>query len=283
MKRSAWPATVAISLCLSAVCPAAITSYFADFTDSASLSGSFRSSSNGAVAGAAWSATGGVGGGGGVQITNNTQNAFFYRPDANSFFDLSSLTTGQGYRSSSDFFWSGAPASTDLTVITAGFTTGNNLNNALSTNGSLAGSLIRNANSTDLTLRIRFDNTTAPGSLAFSQETLSPNSWYRLQFDMVKDSATTFSSMVTLYSIGADGLGGPVAVTFNSADVSISRTITAAALAADVDAHSAFDVRANNSITAVDNLRVSFIPEPASAGLFVFGLACMAARRRRVR
>lgn len=271
-----------VLLISSPVSHAVITAYSADFSgDDTSLSDFFKSATNGAVAGAAWSATGGVGGGGGVLVTNGTQNNFFYRPDSSSFFNLASLTTGQGYRSSADFYWSGPPISTELTVVTMGFSTGNTASSALSANGSLAGSLIRTAGSTDLTLRIRFDNGTAPGSLAFRQETLSPGSWYRLQFDMLKASSTTFNTMVTLYSIGADGLGTPVAVTYNSADVSISGTITAASLAADVNAHSAFDVRANNSITALDNLNVSFIPEPASAGLLALGVAAIGLRRRK--
>ncbi|RYD36522.1 MAG: PEP-CTERM sorting domain-containing protein [Verrucomicrobiaceae bacterium] len=283
MKTPALISSICLVLLAAApISQAAITAYAADFSgDTSSFDANFRHANGGAVAGAAWGATAGVGGGGGVGVTNNGQNNFFYRPDENSSFDMGSLTAGQGFRSSADFLWSAAPIAENLTVLTIGFSTGNGAGNALSANGSLGGSIIRSADSTNLTLRIRFDNTTAPGSLSFAQSTLSPGSWYRLQVDFVKASSTTFQTMVTLYSIGADGLAAPVVLTSNSNDISISRTITASALAGDATAHSVYDVRANDGITALDNLNVTMIPEPASAALLGLGAVVFGLGRRR--
>jgi hypothetical protein len=261
---------------------AAITAYTSDFNSGdSSWNDVFKNFNGNSLNDFAWSGTAGVGNSGGILITNGIQNPAFYRPDDSSSFNLSTLTGGEGYRSTADFFWSGNPASSDLTVLTMGFTIDNSKVNALSTGGSLAGSLIRSANSTNLTLRIRYDNNVAAGSLNFPQATLSPGSWYRLQFDMVKASESTFNSIVTLYSIGVNGLVTPVAVTHNSSAVSISGTITAASLSADEEAHSAIDVRANGGITALDNLSVSYIPEPSSAGLVLLGVSGLIARRRR--
>jgi hypothetical protein len=159
---------------------AAITAYTSDFNSGdSSWNDVFKNFNGNSLNDFAWSGTAGVGNSGGILITNGIQNPAFYRPDDSSSFNLSTLTGGEGYRSTADFFWSGNPASSDLTVLTMGFTIDNSKVNALSTGGSLAGSLIRSANSTNLTLRIRYDNNVAAGSLNFPQATLSPGSWYR--------------------------------------------------------------------------------------------------------
>jgi hypothetical protein len=269
-------------LALSSVSQAVITSYGADFNSGAgSLTGFFRETADGAVtdAGVSWDATAGVGGGGGVLVTNAAADNFFYRPsppdNATSAFDFSTLTTGQGYSSSADFLWSNS-TSLNLTSINVGFSPGR-ASNALSgtADGFISGSLIRNGTNT-VQLRIRNDNVNSP-TTDFNQSVLTAGSWYRLTYQMTLNGDGTIDNLVTLYSIGADGLATPVPVN------SVAANTTNPDLLASTEVFSAYDIRNLNSngIDAVDNLNVSFIPEPSAMALAALGGLAMVARRKR--
>ena len=275
-----------VSCCFLALSSAsqAITSYTADFSGSAgSLTGLFRESADGAVtdAGMSWGATAGVGGGGGVLVTNTAADNFFYRPtpadNATSAFNFSALTAGQGFSSSTDFLWSNS-TSTDLTSLNIGFSTArpsNALSAAPGSSSFISGSLIRNA-ATTVQLRIRSDNAT-PFTTTFNQSVLTAGNWYRLTYQATLNGDGTIANLVTLYSIGADGLATPVSVN------SVSGAVTNTGLLAATESYSGYDIRNVNSngIDAIDNLSVTFVPEPSAMVLVAMGGVAMAARRRR--
>lgn len=274
-------------LALSPISQAVITSYGADFNSGAgSLTGFFLRTGDNAAAGVAWNATAGVGGGGGVLVTNGAADNFFYRPsppdNTTSAFNFSALTAGQGYSSSADFLWSNS-TSTDLTSINVGFSPGR-ASNALSgaTDGFISGSLIRNGSDT-VQLRIRNNNAT-PFTESFDQSppdgqpsTIVANNWYRLTFQMTMNANGSIDNLVTLYSIGLDGLAAPVQVS------SVSGNVINPGLLASTEVFSAYDIRnvSSNGIDAVDNLNVSFIPEPSAMALAALGGVAVMARRRR--
>lgn len=285
--------TAAMLLALSSFSQAAITSYSADFNGGAtSLTDPFKETADGAVtsAGMTWGATAGVGGSGGVLVTNTGQDNFFYRPgttpdNSTSAFDFTALSAGQGFSSSADFLWSNSTA-TDLTSLNVGFSTArpsNALSAAPGSSSFLSGSLIRNASATTVQLRIRSDNAT-PFSTTFSQtasETspgMTAGSWYRLTYQTTLNGDGTIANLLTLYSIGVDGLATPVEVT------SVSGNVTNTGLLGSAAAYSAYDIRNLNSngIDAVDNLNVTFIPEPSAMALVALGGVALAGRRRRL-
>ncbi|WAC21499.1 PEP-CTERM sorting domain-containing protein [Luteolibacter sp. SL250] len=282
MKRSPWFGTAAAFLCLSAVCPAAITSYFADFSgDETSLTSAFAGASDAAVPGWTWNGTAGVGGGEGILVGSSSSNKY-YRPtpgaDATSAIDLAALSSGQGFRSSADFRWSDIEA-TDLTVLNFGFVT--TQATAMSSTNSMGGSIIRSAGGSGVTLRLR-SGTSDVETLSFNQSLFTAGNWYRLVYETVKtDTANTFASVLTLYSIGADGTATPVVMDNVGTPLTISSQIGSSVLYSDSAAFAAYDVRNTNGISAMDNLRLEFIPEPSAAALLAVGMAGMAVRRRR--
>lgn len=283
MTRFPFPAA-AVLLALSPLSQAAITSYSADFNSGAgSLTGLFKEAVDGAVTGAgvSWGATAGVGGGGGVLVTNSAADNFFYRPDpvanATSAFDFSALTVSQGFSSSTDFLWSNS-TSTDLTSLNMGFSTArpsNALSAAPGSSSFISGSLIRNG-ATTVQLRIRNDNAT-PFTTTFNQSALTAGNWYRLTYQATLNGDGTIANLVTLYAIGADGLATPVEVD------SVSGDVTNAGLLASTESYSSYDIRNANSngIDAIDNLNVAFIPEPSALALVALGGVALGGRRRR--
>lgn len=286
MTRFPFPAAFCF-LALSSVSQA-ITSYTADFSGSAgSLTGLFKEVADGAVtsAGMTWGATAGVGGGGGVLVTNSAADNFFYRPDpvdnATSAFNFSALTAGQGFSSSADFLWSASNTTSDLTDLTSlnmGFSTArpsNALSAAPGSSSFISGSLIRNG-ATTVQLRIRNDNAT-PFTTTFNQSALTAGNWYRLTYQATLNGDGTIANLVTLYAIGADGLATPVEVD------SVSGDVTNAGLLASTESYSSYDIRNANSngIDAIDNLNVTFIPEPSALALVALGGVALAGRRRR--
>ncbi|MBX3742900.1 MAG: PEP-CTERM sorting domain-containing protein [Akkermansiaceae bacterium] len=281
MKRSPWFGT-AVFLCLSAVSSAAITSYFADFEgDSTSLTSVFAGASDAAVPGFTWNATAGVGGGAGVLVGSSASNKY-YRPspgaDATSAINLASLSSGEGFRSSADFRWSDTSA-TDLTVLNFGFVT--TQGTAMSSSNSMGGSIIRTAGGSTVALRLR-SGTSDVETLSFNQSLFTAGSWYRLVYETVKtDTANTFASVLTLYSIGADGTSTAVVMNNAGNPLVVSSQVGASFLYSDTAAFAAYDVRNTNGISAMDNLRMEFIPEPSAAGLLLLGLSGVMARRTR--
>jgi len=282
MTKLPFPAA-AMFLALSSFSQAAISSYGADFNSgSGSLTGFFLRTADSAAAGLTWDATAGVGGGGGVLVTTGaTADNFFYRPtpanNSTSTFDFSALTTGQGFSSSVDFLWSNS-TSTELTSVNAGFSTHRG-SSALSagslTTSFISGSLIRNGADT-VDLRIR-SHTGVAFSSTLDQDTLNAGAWYRLTYQATLNSDGTIANLVTLYSIGANGLATPVVVN------SVSGNVTNDMVADSATMYSAYDIRNTNSngIDAVDNLNVTFIPEPSALVLVALGGMAIAGRRRR--
>ena len=283
MKTPALISSIGLALLAAApVSHAAITAYVVDFTGEFSLEDNFQKGGGGDVVGAAWSATSGVGAGGGISITNTGQNNFYYRPDGDSSFDFAGLSAGQGFRSAADFRWSDSTA-TELTVLNLGFAISNTAANALSATGSIGGSIIRNttAGITTTLIRLRAGNSTIH-SLEFDQAALTDENWYRLTFETLKsETAGTFNSIVTLYSIGADGLSAPVLFNDGTTNIVLLGDLAGAGLYSDTSVSSVYDIRNTNGIDSVDNLNVTMIPEPASAALLGLGAVVFGLRRRR--
>ena len=266
---------------------AVITAYAVDFNGGASsFIGNFLAANDNSTTSFAWGAASGVGGGGGLDVTNAGQDNIFYRPtpesDGTSAFNMAGLSTGQGFRNSADFRWSNTTA-VDLTVINIGFSVAHSSVSAMSSVGSMGGSVIRNGN-TDVNIRLRTGNGNVQ-TLAFGQSSLTAGSWYRLTYDVVKSTTTdTFNTIVTLYSIGADGLAAPVLFNDGTKNITLAGGTTAAALYADADAFSVYDIRNVNGtgIAQVDNLSVSFlVPEPTAPALLALGGVALGLRRRR--
>ena len=118
--------------------------------------------------------------------------------------------------------------------------------------------------------------------MSFGQGSLTVGSWYRLTYEVTKgDTADAFNGIVTLYSIGEDGLD-PAQVFLNGGNpVTVSGSQTNAILYEDDAVLSVYDIRNTNGINAVDNLGVSYIPEPSAAGLLGLGVLGLGLRRRR--
>lgn len=234
-----------------------------------------------------WSATGGVGGGGGLEVTNTAGNNIFYRPspgsDATSTFDIAGQDAGASFGASIDFVWANTTA-TDLTVITFGLTA-NRLQNALSSSGSLGGSIIRNGSST-VTLRLRNNNSSAQ-SLTFDQGLLTAGNWYRLSFDFTKsETANSFDYGLSLLSLGADGTGTPTVFNDGSDDLAMTGSVSNSTLYGDSDVFFGYDIRdssGSTGITHVDNFNVTgaAIPEPSVASLVGGLLTLLVAGGRR--
>ncbi|MFH1500211.1 MAG: PEP-CTERM sorting domain-containing protein [Verrucomicrobiota bacterium] len=269
---------------------AQITGYDVDFNSGAAdYTDNFQRFNDSAVGdtGLNWGAGVGTGGGGGLIVTETSARNIFYRPspasDATSTFDMTGLGASDVFSTSLDFRWADT-TSTSLTVITAGFTPANSSQTALTSSGALAGSIIRNLNST-VTLRIRNGNANA-ATLDFSQSALTAGSWYRLGYDLIRsETADTFTYSVSLFSIGADGTSGEVLFNDGAKDISITGSVTNSAIYNDTDAFFAYDIRGGTSgISHADNFVVgAAIPEPSTASFVLGGvaLASVAFRRRR--
>jgi len=276
-------AAVVLSACSGSF--AAITSYFEDFSGgSTSLTEKFAAASNGAVVGFEWSATAGVGGGAGITITSSTSNKF-YRPtpysDATSAIDMTAVSAGQGFRFSTDFVWSNT-ASTALTVLNVGFVPASTSASAMSSSTSMGGSIIRNGSST-VQMRLR-SGATDVATLGFSQSLFTAGQWYRLVYETRKtDTANTFNSVLTLYSLGLDGTLSPVLMMDGGNQLSITSDVAviATSVYSDATSFAVYDVRNTDGISALDNLGMTFIPEPSSVVFVSLGALGMVAGRRR--
>ena len=246
----------------------------------------FRGASDAAAAGFTWGASSGTGGSGGLTVTNTGANNIFYRPappdNATSTFDFTSMAAGTTIVTTTDFVWSNI-AATDSTLLTAGFVPNNSTVNALTSSGALAGSLIRNAGTSTVTLRMR-NGTTNAATINFSQATLTAGNWYQLSYEITKSAtANTFDYTVSLYSLGATGTGTPVLFNDGTNDITLSGTLTNSAIYGDANAFFAYDIRdtvGDTGITRVDNFSVEVVPEPMSASLVAAGLLSLAAFRR---
>ena len=244
-----------------------------------------------------WGAALGTGGTGGLEVVNTAGNNIFYGAPgsgAASSFNIAGLTAGTTFNSSLDFVWSNT-SSTALTVITTGFSPGRT-QNSMSSNGALAGSIIRIGGSTDVTLRMRNGNGNV-ATLAFDQGKLTAGNWYRLSYDITKDAVENqFSYTVSLYSIGADGTSTATLFNDGTKNITITGSVSNSSIYADTEAYWGYDIRdtlvngvpTNEGITYVDNFVVSgaAIPEPSSFALLAGGLTllvCAGKRRRATR
>jgi|GEM_PF-4385943 hypothetical protein len=273
---------------LAPVAHAQITGFNVDFNGAdTTYTGNFVRSGDSAVGttGLNWSADGGVGGSGGLVVTEISGRNIFYRPDpgddTTSTFDLAAAAAS--FTTSIDFKWADTSA-TDLSVITAGFVPANTSQTALTSSGALAGSIIRNGTST-VTLRMRNGNANA-NTLDFNQTALTAGAWYRLSYEVTKsDTEGVFDYTISLFSIGADGLSTPVLFNDGEKDITISGSVSNSVLYSDENAFFAYDIRGgSNGISHVDNFFVgSAIPEPSAFAVIAgFGaLATVGLRRRR--
>lgn len=222
-----------------------------------------------------WGETAGVGGSGGLTVTDNTAGTIYYKDT----FNVSSIGVGQTISSSIDFLWSNTSA-TSQTLVTMGFTTENAKTSVSSREqaNTLGASIIRN-NSDTVTLRLRLKNTNYE-TLNFDQSELNAGEWYQLSFTLVKtETSGVFDYAVDLFSIGEDGIG-------ESAFKSISGQVTNTAIYDSESAFYGYDIRSGGGtgITHIDNMTVTAIPEPATYVLFagVAGLfAAMMYKRRK--
>lgn len=246
-----------------------------------------------------WGASGGTNGGGGLVVSEASARNIFYRPspasDATSTFNIAGLGATNTFSSSLDFRWADT-SSTALTVITAGFTPENASQTALTSDGALAGSIIRN-NSSTVTLRMRNNNGTVANTFDFAQSTFTAGNWYRLSYDITKDAVENqFSYTVSLYSIGADGTSTATLFNDGTKNITITGSVSNSLVYADTEAYWGYDIRdtlfsgvpTNKGITHVDNFVVSgaAIPEPSSFALLAGGLTllvCAGKRRRATR
>jgi MYXO-CTERM domain-containing protein len=267
---------------------AQILGYDVDFNSgSTTYSDNFRTAGDAAAAGFTWSASAGTGGTGGLTVGNTGANNIFYRPNvpnnATSTFDLASMAAGTSILATTDFVWSNITA-TDSTVLTAGFVPNNATSNALTSSGALAGSVIRNAGTSTVTLRMR-NGTGNAATLDFSQSALTAGSWYQLSYEITKSStANTFDYTVSLYSLGASGTGTPVLFNDGTNNITLSGTLTNSMIYSDANAFFAYDIRdtvGDTGITRVDNFDVHVVPEPTAAPLVMAALAGLAGLRRR--
>lgn len=238
-----------------------------------------------------WGSSFGTGGGGGLQVDNTAGNNIFYGAPNSAVgthtFDVAGLAGGSSeasFSSSIDFVWSNTTA-TDLTVITFGLAA-SRAQGAMSSSGSLGGSIIRNGSST-VTLRLRNNNASA-SSLTFNQSLLTAGNWYQLAFDFTKSATTNeFDYVLTLLSLGADGTSSPVVFNDGTKDLTMSGSVSNSTLYGDSDVFFGYDIRdtiGSTGISHVDNLTVTStaIPEP-SAAVLVGGLLTLfvAGGRRR--
>ncbi len=274
---------------MSPLAQAAITGFDIKFntTTASSYTDNFKRASDDInMAGLAWSATGGTGGGGGLTVSEQSARNLFYRPtpasNDTSTFDIKNLAAGETFASAIDFKWANTTATTTA-VITAGFVPNNTSQGALTSAGALAGSIIRSGNTT-VTLRMR-NGTTNATSLEFNQTALTAGNWYRLTYDLTKTDVTNFFNYtVSLYSIGASGTATPVLFNDGTKNITISGSVSNSAIYTDPDAFFAYDIRGDTTgISHVDNLVVSgvVIPEPAHAAIVLLLAAVGAVIARR--
>ncbi|MET0263733.1 MAG: hypothetical protein ABW223_12590 [Rariglobus sp.] len=270
---------------------AAINSYTVNFNDNASTyTDNFKRFGDDTVmTGLAWGAGVGTGGTGGLTVSETAARNLFYRPtagnNATSTFDVGGAAGGTVFSSTLDFKWADI-SSTSTTLITAGFTPNNASQTALTSAGALAGSIIRNGNTT-VTLRMRNGNADAT-TLSFDQSALTANNWYRLSYSLTKtETLNTFNYTVSLWSIGADGTATATLFNDGTKNITTSGTVVNSSIYADPDAFFAYDIRGGTTgISHVDNFNVgtSAIPEPAHAAMgfavFALGFVVWGKRRR---
>lgn len=238
-----------------------------------------------------WGSSLGTGGGGGLQVDNTAGNNIFYGAPNSAVgthtFNLAGLTGGSptaAFSSSIDFVW-GSTTATDQTLITFGLASSRS-QNAMSSTGSLGGSIIRSSGGSTVTLRLRNSNSTV-SSLTFNQSLLTAGSWYQLSFDFTKSATTNeFEYALTLLSLGANGTSTPVVFNDGTKDLTLSGSVTNSTLYGDSDAFFGYDIRdsiGSTGISHVDNLVVSAasIPEPSSFALLAGGLSLLIVGGRR--
>ena len=283
---------LAVASLLTSNAVASINAYNVNFNDNAATyTGNFlRYGDDSTMTGLTWETDVGTNGGGGLTVSEGAARNLFYRPNptaanATSTFNISSQVANTTFTSTLDFQW-GSTTATTLTVITAGFVPSNSSQTALTSAGALAGSIIRTANGSVVTLRMRNGTVNAGPTLDFNQSTLTAGNWYRLSYELTKtDTPSTFNYTVSLFSIGATGTSTATLFNDGTNNITISSSVTNTAIYADTDAFFAYDIRGDaNGISHVDNFSVtSAIPEPSSfailAGFLAIGFATASRRR----
>jgi len=270
---------------------ASINAYTVNFNDNAATyTGNFlRYGDDSTMTGLTWGAAVGTNGGGGLTVTEGAARNLFYRPNptaanATSTFNISAQAANTTFTSTLDFQW-GSTTATTQTLITAGFVPSNTSQTALTSSGALAGSLIRTASGSIVTLRMRNGTANAGSTLDFNQSALTAGNWYRLSYELTKTAVTnTFDYTVSLFSIGATGTSTASLFNDGSKNITLSGSVTNSAIYADTDAFFAYDIRGDaNGVSRVDNFSVatSAVPEPSTYALVAGFLAVGFAASRR--
>lgn len=121
-------------------------------------------------------------------------------------------------------------------------------------------------------LQLRQNNGTA--LTAGSALTLTTGSWYQISYSLTRTTtANTFSASVSLFNAtDAGSVGSQVGSTLSS-------SIVDAVFYADTDVY--FALRENTTISAMDNLKVTQVPEPSPTLVLLGGVGMLVLLRRR--
>lgn|GEM_PF-3641319 len=104
---------------------------------------------------------------------------------------------------------------------------------------------------------------------------LTASEWYRLEVDLTRTgTASNFSLTVSLYDLGANGLGTPALVSTGT-----SAAVANASLYTDTTTFAGLRGVAGTDAVSYDNLMI--VPEPTTTALLSGGLGILILRRRR--
>lgn len=256
--------TICFGLCAGMLIPAhgQIGSFTVDFnSDAASLTSQFRQAADAPVTANQWQPTIGTGGTGGVEILGTAIQSAAFRPEpisnTTSTIDFASADPGSSFTTSADFRF--FTSTTNQTICMVGFASENTRTNMFNTSitTSMAGIFVRNADASDVMLRVT-SNLSTRVEASFPQSGFISGHWYRIVLIATKgETPDQFSFSLQLLHLGSDGTATPVAMEIGGVPLRLEGTASNAGIYRDGDVFVGFEARkastANGGITALDN------------------------------
>ena len=273
-------ALAASVICLTSASNAA--TLFADSFSSDSLSSYTINGSTGLVT---YGATAGVGGSGGLLITNtnNPSTSIIPGSTANNTGFTIDLGAANTVTFSMMLKYSGTQGGTSQAFL--GLSNGQDYNwgqNTIGATSAVGGAVVAGIG---LNTRGGTNGASANGATGAPNATLTSGNWYLYQVDLTKPVAASnlWTVSGSLQDFGVSGLvSGAVATSYTGVTNAFGTTANTGINAAATQTFLNFGVR-NQMWTAADNFSVTTIPEPSAFAMFGLGMLGLATSRRRPR